>query len=63
MHVDIWILRNESWRGIDITDFAVEARDGEIGKVDRATYDVRANRIVVDTGPGSSARRSSTPPA
>jgi hypothetical protein len=51
VHVDIWILRDDNWRGIDITDFSVEATDGEIGKVDRATYDVRASRIVVDTGP------------
>jgi hypothetical protein len=51
MNIDIWILRDESWRGIDVTGFDVEALDGGIGKVDRATYDVRANRIVVDTGP------------
>ena len=31
--------------------YAVEARDGGIGKVDEATYDVGGGCIVVDTGP------------
>lgn len=51
MNVDIWILRNEQWREIDVTGFDVEALDGKIGTVDDATYDVSASRIVVDTGP------------
>jgi hypothetical protein len=34
-----------------MTGFKVEARDGSIGKVDEATYDVGASYIVVDTGP------------
>jgi hypothetical protein len=29
----------------------VEARDGGIGKIDEASYDVEASYIVVDTGP------------
>jgi hypothetical protein len=37
--------------------FTVEAIDGDIGKVDEATYDVGGSYIVVDTVPGSSARR------
>jgi hypothetical protein len=49
--VDIWVLREPRWRGLDITGFDVEASDGHIGKVDSASYDVRASRIVVDTGP------------
>lgn len=36
---------------IDLTRFKVEATDGEIGKVDDATYDVGSSAIVVDTGP------------
>ena len=35
----------------DLTGFSVEARDGGIGKVDEATYDVGGSYIVVDTGP------------
>ncbi len=38
-------------RGIEFIGFSVEALDGGIGKIDEATYDVRASYIVVDTGP------------
>jgi hypothetical protein len=38
-------------RGLDLAGFAVEARDGGIGKVDEATYDASRSYIVVDTGP------------
>jgi hypothetical protein len=51
MQIDIWVLRDPSWADIDVTGYSVEAVDGHIGKVDEATYDVHANRIVVDTGP------------
>ena len=34
-----------------IDGFSVEARDGSIGKVDEATYEVGSSYIVVDTGP------------
>ena len=36
---------------LDIEGFKVEATDGDIGKVDEATYDVGSSFIVVDTGP------------
>ena len=36
---------------LDLKGFGVEATDGEIGKVDEATYDVGTSYIVVDTGP------------
>jgi hypothetical protein len=36
--------------GADLTGFTVEARDGDIGKIDKASYDAGANSIVVDTG-------------
>ena len=36
---------------LDLKGFKVEATDGEIGKVDEATYDVGTSFIVVDTGP------------
>jgi hypothetical protein len=38
-------------QGIDVTGFGVEALDGSIGKVDEATHETSAQRIVVDTGP------------
>ena len=37
--------------GTDITGFDVEAVDGSIGKIDRATYDIGSSYLVVDTGP------------
>lgn len=48
---DIWIFREPTWVEIDVTGYKIEALDGSIGTVDEATYDVRAARIVVDTGP------------
>lgn len=49
--IDVWILSDPGWRELDIVGFDVAALDGHIGKVDSATYDVNASRIVVDTGP------------
>ena len=37
-------------RGVELTGFSVEARDGAIGKVDEATYEASRSYIVVDTG-------------
>ena len=48
---------------VDITGFGVEAIDGSIGKVDEASYETDSSLIVVDTGPGSSGRRSCSRPA
>jgi hypothetical protein len=36
---------------LDLTGFKVEARDGDIGKVDEATYEAGGSFVVVDTGP------------
>jgi hypothetical protein len=36
---------------LDLAGFKVEARDGEIGKVDEATHEAGGSFIVVDTGP------------
>jgi hypothetical protein len=36
---------------LDLQGFKVEATDGDIGKVDEATYDVGSSFVVVDTGP------------
>jgi hypothetical protein len=37
--------------GVDLTGYGIEARDGGIGKVDEASYDVGSSWLVVDTGP------------
>jgi hypothetical protein len=49
--VEIWSYREPEWMTGDISGFSVEARDGGIGKVDEASYEVGAGYIVVDTGP------------
>lgn len=49
--VDVWEYRDETWGGAALEGFGVEAIDGSIGKIDRASADVGSRRIVVDTGP------------
>lgn len=55
--VEMWVFSTESGisadptQGVDVTGFNVEATDGHIGKVDKATHDTDAQHIVVDTGP------------
>ena len=46
---DIWTYR--AGTPARLVGFGVEARDGSIGKIDDASYDVGAGYIVVDTGP------------
>jgi hypothetical protein len=48
---DIWTYRDTTWSGTNLVGFEVEATDGDIGKVDEATYDVGSSYVVVDTGP------------
>ena len=51
---DAWTYRDTSARtaqSADIVGYEVHATDGHIGKVDRASSDVGASQIVVDTGP------------
>jgi hypothetical protein len=48
---ELWMFQQADWADIDLRGFKVEARDGDIGKIDDATYEVGANHIVVDTGP------------
>jgi hypothetical protein len=50
MAVEIWDFR-ETVTDVDLEGFRVEALDGEIGKVDEATYDAGSGSIIVDTGP------------
>jgi len=48
---DVWTYRSHDWAGVNLTGYGVEARDGGIGKIHEATYDVGSSYIVVDTGP------------
>jgi PRC-barrel domain protein len=50
MAVEIWAYREEI-TDLDLSDFEVVASDGEIGKVDEATYETGNGAIIVDTGP------------
>lgn len=45
-----WTFRDQSWVGTDLTNFKIEALDGDIGKIDQATYEVGNSYLVVDTG-------------
>jgi hypothetical protein len=49
--MDLWTYREETFAQTDLVGFSVEARDGGIGKVDEATYEVGGSFLVVDTGP------------
>lgn len=52
MKSDLWTYSMErSTDALDVEGFGVAATDGDIGKVDEATYDVGSSYIVVDTGP------------
>jgi hypothetical protein len=49
---DPWSYREDAGvTGANLVGYKVEATDGGIGKVDRASYDVNASYLVVDTGP------------
>jgi hypothetical protein len=48
---DMYTYREASWAQGDLSGFKVEARDGEIGKIDEATMEAGRSLIVVDTGP------------
>jgi hypothetical protein len=55
--VEMWVFSFDSGigadptQGVDVSGFGVEALDGGIGKVDKATYEEKAHGLVVDTGP------------
>jgi hypothetical protein len=46
---------------IDLTGYKVEALDGDIGKIDEATYDTGTSYVVVDTGPWIFGRKVMLP--
>jgi len=48
---DVWTYGEKVMSGpLDLTGFTVEATDGEIGKIDEATYAPGNSYVVVDTG-------------
>jgi hypothetical protein len=47
----LWRYDNPDWAEIDLVGFAVEALDGEIGRIDEATQEIGTRYLVVDTGP------------
>jgi hypothetical protein len=53
IETDIWTYRPgaATAAGVDLVGFGVEALDGSIGKIDKATNDINASYVVVDTGP------------
>jgi hypothetical protein len=48
---DLWNYGDDLEKASNLRGFEVAALDGDIGKIDDATYDVGASYIVVDTGP------------
>jgi hypothetical protein len=60
MAVEIWTYREE-FTDLDLSDFKVVASDGEIGKVDDATYETGTSSIIVDTGPWILGRKVMLP--
>jgi hypothetical protein len=47
----VWAYRETAWTQGDLTGYKVEARDGDIGKIDKTSNEVGSAYIVVDTGP------------
>ena len=56
-----WTYRDNSWLGADLAGYQVDAIDGEIGKVKKATYDVGSSFLVLETGPLVFGRRVMLP--
>ena len=51
MSADLWNYGDDLERRSDLEGFAVAALDGDVGKIDDATYEVNSSYIVIDTGP------------
>lgn len=59
---DPWSYRDDAGvNGVDLVGYKVEATDGGIGKVDRASHDVGSSYLVVDTGPWIFGKRVMLP--
>ena len=50
MATEIWNYQSRSLAQLDLTGFQVETRDGVVGRVDRATREVRRSYVVIDPG-------------
>ena len=61
MDTDLWTYNEGLDRPKTLDAFDVVALDGDIGKIDAATYDVGASFIVVDTGPWIFGRKVVVP--
>ena len=62
--IEIWSYREGVVPGTaptDVVGYGVEARDGSIGKVDDATFEVGSSYLVVDTGPWIFGRKVMLP--
>jgi hypothetical protein len=57
VEVEVWTFREarllgaDPMQGADLSGFEVEALDGSIGKVDKATSETGGSYLIVDTGP------------
>jgi hypothetical protein len=47
----LWRYDDPTWAELDLAGYDVEALDGEIGKIDEASQEIRTRYLVVDTGP------------
>jgi hypothetical protein len=57
-----WTYRDASWSSArNFVGYKIDALDGEIGKVDDATYDVGSSYLVLDTGPWIFGRKVMLP--
>ncbi|HYI23103.1 MAG TPA: hypothetical protein VEX62_10750 [Candidatus Limnocylindrales bacterium] len=56
-----WTYQDPSWHSADLTGYKVQAVDGEIGKVDKDTFEVDNSFLVVDTGPWIFGRKVMLP--
>ena len=64
MRFQPWQYRTEAGLGggePDLTGYSIAAVDGDIGRVDQATYETGESYLVVDTGPWIFGRRVMLP--
>jgi hypothetical protein len=60
---DMWAYRDSTWtRSQDLVGYDVEAPDGSIGNIDKATYDASDAYVVVDTRFWISGKKRLIPP-
>jgi hypothetical protein len=56
-----WTYRDQGFLGKNLTGFKIDALDGEIGKVDEATFESGSSYLIVDTGPWIFGRKVMLP--